>query len=128
MSERGSFVTNYIYCDKCYEATRDILTHDGQGKYLCAVPIPMYGDGPRTAAGFGDDAHPRELPIIAGKIGGLYAGEEIHTMEELLAELGPRLCPGHEVVVAVIPDSAEPVFLSAKHQKRESAENFNPQR
>ena len=110
MSERGSFTTQYIYCDRCYEAVREVLVSDD--KYLRGVPIPMWGEGQRTGVGFGDDNHPRELPIVAGKIGGLYAGEEKYAMLELLAEIKPNLCPGHSIIVGVIPDSSEPVFYN----------------
>lgn len=55
MSERGSFITEYIYCDKCFEACKQILL--GNTKWLNSLQI-------------------HELPIIAGKIGGLYCGEE----------------------------------------------------
>lgn len=114
MSERGSFVTEYIYCDKCYEAAREVFVSDD--KYLRGVPIPMWGEGNRTGEGFGDDKHPRELPIIAGKIGGLYAGEEIHEMGELLRELKPKLCDGHTVSVAVLSDSGRRAIMDTDHE------------
>lgn len=115
MSERGSFVTEYLYCDDCYEAAREILS--GGDKYLHGVPIPMYGAGARTASGFGDDKHPRELPIVAGKIGGRFGGEEVHTF---LFELGPALsnamaqnpgCHDHLIRIAVLPDDRQHAAL-----------------
>ncbi|GAI56669.1 unnamed protein product, partial [marine sediment metagenome] len=64
MSERGSFVTEYMYCDACFEAVKTKLVRDC--KFLRGVVIPMWsGDESRS-----------ELPIIAGKVGGNYSGEE----------------------------------------------------
>ena len=106
MSERGSFVTQYIYCEKCFEAAKTVLL--GNDKYLCSLVIPSYeGSG-------------KFLPIIAGKIGGLYAGEEIHTfLEELIPRLEPLLCKDHAVKIVVIPDNGEAKGIIAKSRKRE---------
>jgi hypothetical protein len=60
MSERGSFCTEYIYCKECFEACKKVLLDDT--KWLNSLQI-------------------HELPIIAGKIGGMYSGEEFHDME-----------------------------------------------
>ncbi|NBO19666.1 MAG: hypothetical protein EBV03_10690, partial [Proteobacteria bacterium] len=47
-----------------------------------------------------------ELPIIAGKIGGQYAGEELHFMKfDLAPKFEERLC--HPVRIAVMPESGE---------------------
>jgi len=80
MSERGSFVTQYIYCPKCFEIVKDVLVDDD--KYLDSMPI-------------------KNQPIVAGRIGGLYANEESHAMEfEYGTILNERLC--HRVQVAVL--------------------------
>lgn len=60
MSERGSFCTEYIYCKDCFEACKKVLLDDT--KWLNSLQI-------------------HELPIIAGKTGGMYSGEEFHDME-----------------------------------------------
>jgi len=92
MSERGSFVTEYVYCPKCFEALRAELVRDD--KFLKGVVIP----------GWGDIGH--ELPIIAGKIGGLSSGEEILDMENDIGwRLDQTLC--HRVRIAVLADSGE---------------------
>ena len=39
MSQRGSFVTEYIYCDKCADAVEAFLCADPR-KYLCAYRVP----------------------------------------------------------------------------------------
>lgn len=88
MSERGSFCTEYIYCEKCLEAVKKVLLRNG--KWLCSVQIPSW-EGKKDP-----------LPIIAGKIGGTYAGEELHDMEDLVEQLEPGLC--HTVRISVMPD------------------------
>ena len=95
MSERGSFVTEYIYCSKCFEAAKSVLL--GKEKYLCSVVIPTWSPGP---------AENQELPIIAGKCGGLYLGEEVNTFEfEYRDQLEPLLC--HPLDIAVLCEYRE---------------------
>ncbi len=79
MSERGSFVTEYIYCPKCFQAAKSVLL--AREKSLCSVAIPHWNpekEGP-------------ELPIIAGKIG--HAWSIAHAMEhEIAPDLIDVLC------------------------------------
>ena len=89
MSERGSFVTEYIYCADCLRAAQKVLL--AREKYLCSEQLVSWEPGGAL------------LPIIAGKIGGLASGEELRAMEELGALLELRLC--HPLRIAVIPDS-----------------------
>lgn len=97
MSERGSFVTEYVYCGKCFEACRSVLL--GREKYLCSTTIPSWSP------------HEGRLPIIAGKIGGLYGGEELHSFEfHLIPELEKFLC--HTVRIAVLADEGERIFTA----------------
>lgn len=96
MSERGSFVTEYIYCNKCLEAAKKVLL--GGGKFLFGVQIPHYDASEETT-----------LPILAGKIGGLYPGEELVTFEE---EIAPKLA---ELIcctmrIAVIAEKGQMVY------------------
>lgn len=72
MSERGSFCTQHIGCQKCLAIAKKHLLENT--KYLCSQEISSWQSG-------------QNLPIIAGKIGGLYASEEIQTMR---TELGPK--------------------------------------
>ncbi len=89
MSERGSFVTEYIYCPICLNATKLILIR--RDKYLCSTALPYLNDF-------------TNLPIIAGKIGGIYAGEEFITFElEIIPLLEEALC--HEIKIAVLSES-----------------------
>lgn len=95
MSERGSFVTEYIYCDKCLEACKRVLL--ANEKYLRGIIIP------------GWEGLKEDLPIIAGKIGGLYGGEELHTFEwYLIPELQKTIC--HPLRIAVLAEDGEQIF------------------
>lgn len=100
MSQRASFVTEYIYCAKCADAVESVLCAE-RYKHLCAVRVPMWiVDGVSTEGG----AAPKPLPIIAGKVGGLYSGEEFHIFEfELNDEIATVIC--HPVTVVVVGDS-----------------------
>ncbi len=94
MSERGSFCTEYIYCQRCRDVVCGIL--GGTEKHLCGSLLPSWLPG-------------ETLPIVAGKIGGMYAGEELHTFEwELLPRLESRLC--HPLRVAVLAEQGEKIF------------------
>lgn len=96
MSARGSFVTEYLSCAKCFEACRQVLCQ--ADKFLRGVEIPTW--------------NPQEtgpLPIVAGKIGGLAHGGELDDFEH---EYGPRLATAicHPVTVAVLGESYFCVF------------------
>lgn len=102
MSERGSFVTEYIYCEKCFEAAKGVLI--AQGKYLCSTVVP------------GWNKQEPELPIIAGKLGGLYAGEELVDFEfEYAPRLEDVLC--HSMRVAVLAEKGERIFTVMPTEK-----------
>lgn len=74
MSERGSLCTEYIYCSDCVKAIKQVFDEENCGKYLHIVQIPSWeGQG-------------KLLPIFAGKIGGLYNGEEIESFDYNLRE------------------------------------------
>ena len=97
MSERGSFVTEYVYCDKCFEAAKSILLFCE--KYLCSVVVPHWNP----------EHEGLEMPIIAGKVGGLYDCEELHMFErELVPALELALC--HPMRIAVLAEGGERVF------------------
>lgn len=95
MSDRGSFVTEYIYCDKCFSAAKGVLLKNE--KHLRGMVVLMWGD----SAG--------ELPIIAGKIGGGYAGGDLHMFEtDIVPALAAVLC--HTLRIVVLADSGERTF------------------
>ena len=85
MSERGSFCTEYIYCDKCFEACKQVLLNNT--KWLNSLQI-------------------HDLPIIACKIGGLYSGEELIDMEnEYISAIQELMCDKHKIRIRVHSDS-----------------------
>lgn len=103
MSERGSFVTEYIYCDKCFAALKKLLVSND--KYLCSRTISSWHSKPFMFL-FNKK---EELPIIAGKVGGLYSGEELNTFEfELNPKIAKVIC--HPVRIAVLAESGEQIF------------------
>ena len=82
MSERGSFCTEFIYCRDCLARIEKALL--GDRKYLYSAKV-------------------RDLPIIAGKVGGSYNGEELIWFE-LEAFDNPETWPCHPVRIAVHSD------------------------
>ena len=99
MSERGSFVTQFMYCDKCLEKMKEVLIQDH--KYLKGIQI----EGWKTE----DGRRMKSMPIIAGKIGGLYSSEELCEFQFKL--FNKENAPCHEVICAVIPDNGTPQFF-----------------
>jgi hypothetical protein len=92
VSERGSFVTEYIYCPQCLEAAKAVLLSNE--KYLCSCVLPSW-EGPDL-----------QLPIIAGKIGGLYKSQEIVDFEsDYAVRLARTIC--HPMRVVVLADSGD---------------------
>lgn len=70
MSERGSICTNYIYCEETFKAlTHFFKSHPNRGKYLNVNPVE------------------NGYPILAGKIGGMYSGEELVYFYEISIEI-----------------------------------------
>jgi hypothetical protein len=97
MSERSSFVTEFVYCDRCFAAVKDVLL--GRDKYLCSIVVPPWDGCARS-----------ELPIVAGKIGGLGAGEELLDLElKYGPALAKRIC--HPLRIAVLLDSGASAVL-----------------
>jgi hypothetical protein len=108
MSERGSFVTEYIYCDKCFHEVKKVLF--SRDKFLCSTVIPSWCK--------------QRLPIVAGKIGGLYAGEELVDMEmKFIPAIEENIC--HDVRIAVLAESGERIFV-ARAAKASGAEPVQP--
>lgn len=99
MSERGSFVTEYVYCPKCFVAAKSVLLE--RHKYLCSITLPSWEKIED------DDGH--TLPIIAGKIGGLYPGEELDSINDgFRRDLAPLLC--HPLRIAVLAEQGQAIF------------------
>jgi hypothetical protein len=96
MSERGSFCTEYIYCQLCFQAAKRALVKDS--KFLKGIEVPMWTGG--------DEGN---LPIVAGKIGGSYPDEELLIVEsDIFPEMAQELC--HNIRVVVLPDSGKTVI------------------
>lgn len=96
MSERGSFVTEYIYCEKCFEVVRRILIAHS------IMPTTIRGT------------------IIAGIIGGLHSGEELEIFEcFLIPDIEKEIC--HPIRIAVLAEEGKKIFTAipnADHPKR----------
>ena len=103
MSERSSFVTEYIYCSKCFEAAKAILS--GDEKYLCAGQVKGY------------QLSPDGLPIVAGKHGGLGAKDDWGHFQKLMRRLSERIC--HPMRVAFIPESGPAICMMLRDKKAE---------
>lgn len=88
MSERGSFVTSFVYCARCLEAVKSALERHG----LEWVPVA-------GAEGRG---------VIAGYIRAFYQGEELHIFEPIICELMETTrC---HFSIAVVGESASQIF------------------
>ena len=93
MSDRGSFVTEYIYCSDCLAVALEVLCR-GE-KYWDGGPVEcttgMNGEKP--------------YPIVAGKVGcGGGWAEEVYVLEdELMPEMAKRIC--HSIRIAIIPET-----------------------
>ena len=85
MSERGSFATEYIYCENCFEVVKSILNDSPN------VECRQIG----------------EYPILAGKVSGMYVGEEVVLFEDIANLLSEAVC--HSVRLCVFPDSIRTV-------------------
>ncbi len=96
MSERGAFVTEYIGCPICLAAVRQLLLVDHEhGKFFRAFES--------------GDVNGKPMPIIAGKIGGMYFGEELVEFRDYwVPELAKVLC--HPLRVAVLADHGQHIF------------------
>lgn len=91
MSERGSFVTEYIGCPECYKVMKVALVDGSEWKWLEALEIPGQ-------------------PIIAGKVGETRQLMEPYTLPEKLDPVCALLC--HHVQSVVICDGGELVTIT----------------
>lgn len=95
MSERGSFVTEYVYCSKCFEVLRRTLM--ARDSSLCTVQVPSW------------DSPVDMLPVLAGKVGSTYPGGELLEMEARMRHAVPKLC--HSVRIAVLAESGGEILV-----------------
>jgi hypothetical protein len=97
MSERGSFCTEYIYCKDCFEACKEVLLDNT--KWLNSLQI-------------------HELPIIAGKIGGMYSGEEFYDMEnEYIPEIQALMKDDCKIRICVHSDTSGSIIYEFNKEK-----------
>jgi hypothetical protein len=98
MSERGSFVTEYIYCSDCHAAARKVLLRDTVGAERKAFDS---SELPAWTGGF--------HPIIAGKLGASFVGGELQDFEHYdVPVLAAAIC--HPLRVAVLAEEGEQIF------------------
>lgn len=95
MSQRGSFVSEYVYCRECFNKLKEVLLDND--KYCTSLVIP---------SSFPDDD---ELTIIAGKVGSTWDGGEVVEIKERLANIAPDRC--HAMTVVVLPEGNPPVII-----------------
>lgn len=96
MSERGSFVSEYVGCTKCADAVRKAVADHVpfNGKFLTAQMIESDG-------GVSINGETRSsFPIVAGKVGGSYS-LDIETLEEFIDTI--ENC--HDIGFVVYQDS-----------------------
>jgi len=87
MSDRGSFVTEYLYCDECFEAVKKVLLDkDAYNHHR----IKAYLAGPG---------------IIAGFISNVAPGGELLTMQYNVFDEDNAPC--HPVRIAILPEQPE---------------------
>ena len=89
MSDRGCWMTEFIYCPKCRETVRGVLSG------VLLEPIYTIAQGPDSGMG-----------SLHGRVSGLYPGEEIDVFEsEIIPALEGKVC--HPVRFAVIAESVD---------------------
>ena len=91
MSERGSFVTQYMYCDKCWGRLEKVLCTGH--KYLDGKSI-------------------NDNTIIAGRLGSCGPGSDIVMFKYEL--FNKENAPCHPIKVALIPDSMNAEIVVVK--------------
>lgn len=74
MSNRSSFTSEYIYSREDYKTIRKRANECGNDKYLNFAPPASWSNGKETF----------EMPIISGKVGAFFRGEEVNILREFL--------------------------------------------
>ena len=95
MSERGSIMSEYIYCPTCAAALASYFAEaHSHHKHFCIQQIK------------GWDGNNFKLPIFAGKIGGGYSGcQPVDFETERIEEIGAIIC--HPVRFCILEDSPD---------------------
>lgn len=107
MSERGSLITEYIYCMNCYKAIKKVLDDSPLTEYRANFAYNKMVVVTDYCAQFDDDG---ELPILAYKISESFSGGElVRFSSEVAPEIGKVIC--HPVRVAVMAEDRPEVYL-----------------
>ena len=99
MSQRGSFVTEYIYCRECFKAIKPILLQNEKhfiGNIITGIERGLFFFKRHI-----------EQPIIAGRLGSSYFGGEVIALD---TDIAPRLAEVicHPIRIVVIGEDCEP--------------------
>lgn len=92
MSERGSFITQFVYCHDCREQMAILFKDMSKDGYFCPNPL-----GENYSDGF--------APIYGGQQYDSYGGGEIHNWEVWRETIEGMMC--HDLDVAVMSESPE---------------------
>src|SRR6186713_2299273 len=104
MSERGSFVSEYIYCKKCFSAVFDVLKNDKSGHI----------DSPMRVGSF---------PIVAGKLSGMAHADALYNFNDfVLPKISDAIC--HDVKIALFPEGHSGVILTIKPSQKDDAVRY----
>lgn len=98
MSERSAFVTEFIYCDDCCAAVRDVLVRQLGSEWV--APVWRYR-------------------IVAGFLGGLAAGDDVETLDleyEARAAIEEAIC--HPLRIVVVQDGQGHALLEFKPRSK----------
>ena len=118
MSYRGTWVTEFIYCDDCAVAVERALSAAGFTPQALGAQLPRcLGLPPRPWA-------------LAGHTRSTYDHGEVHSFEsEALPAMAAAICgkpPGrpHDLRVVVLPENGEPIYfvVGAGHYDRHGGE------
>jgi len=98
MSYRGSFVTEYIYCEDCATAVRESLAG-----YDLASPV-------------------KSGSIIAGYVSDVSSSEALNILVDHLKTA--KLCAGHDVLMALIPEGEARAWLTLRGPRKSARTNI----
>lgn len=99
MSERGALTSGYFYCKICFEKFKKYFEDNFDSKYLNIVPHPS-------------------LPILSGKIGGMFRNEEIIEFStNIMPDLEELLCEKCTINFAVLADSGDGEIFTLTYLK-----------
>lgn len=96
MSERGSFVTQYFYCESDYKIIREALNKNS--KYLCISPPAYWGN------------KENEMPIVSGKVGESSCGMEWLTIASALVGIKTE----YDVDIVIMEDIGDILLLTKR--------------